>query len=264
MSIDLSRIRALITGSSSGIGLAMAHALLARGASVALSARPGNRLKGAVNRMRDNGFKAFALPMDVRDESAIDKAVAWIRENWGSIDLLVNNAGLMAHRVNPDFFTHPEPFFRISPDYFRDAVETNLTGYFLVSRAFVPMMIEQRCGKIVNLSTSLTTMNRKGFVPYGPSRAGSEALSNIMAAELKEFGIEVNILLPGGPVDKGVYGDSSENFSKMPVELLDIGIMADPIVFLASPLSDGMTGERIIAKEFKTFLKDKGIDPESL
>ena len=126
------------------------------------------------------------------------------------------------------------------------------------------MMIEQRHGKIVNLSTSLTTMNRKGFVPYGPSRAGSEALSNIMAAELKEFGIEVNILLPGGPVDKGVYGDSSENFSKMPVELLDIGIMAGPIVFLASPLSDGMTGERIIAKEFKTFLKDKGIDPESL
>ena len=197
--------------------------------------------------------------MDVRDEAAIEKATVWVRNNWGSIDLLVNNAGLMAHRVNPDFFTHPEPFFRISPDYFRDAVDTNLTGYFLVSRAFVPMMIERGRGKIVNLSTSLATMTRKGFVPYGPSRAGSEALSNVMAADLKEFGITVNVLLPGGPVDKGVYGDNSEDFSKIPIKLLDVGIMASPIIFLASPLSDGMTGERIIAREFGAFLKDKGI-----
>jgi NAD(P)-dependent dehydrogenase (short-subunit alcohol dehydrogenase family) len=102
-------------------------------------------------------------------------------------------------------------------------------------------------------------MTRKGFVPYGPSRAGSEALSCVMAADLKDFGITVNILLPGGPVDKGFYGDGSEDFSRMPVKPLDVGIMTDPILFLASPLSDGMTGERIIAREFDSFLKDKGI-----
>lgn len=255
MNVVLEDLYAVITGASSGLGLAMAKALLERGATVALAARPGAKLDDAVHALARSGLKAYALPMDVRSEEGIAKAVSWVRQEWGRIDLLVNNAALMMHRVYPGFLTSPKPFYEIDPDVFRNMVDTNFTGYFLVARGFVPMMIEQRRGRIVNISTSLLTMNR--FSPYGPSRAGSEALSNVMAAELEEYGIMVNVLLPGGAVDVG--GILKDPDTELPFTLLQPDVMADPIVFLASSLADGMTGERIIAKEFDQWLKMKGI-----
>jgi gluconate 5-dehydrogenase len=161
----------------------------------------------------------------------------------------------MMHRVYPGFLGSPKPFYEIDPGVFRDMVDTNFTGYFLVARGFVPIMMEQKTGRIVNISTGFSTMNR--FAPYGPSRAASEALSNIMTAELDKFGITVNVLLPGGPVDVG--GIVNDSGRELPFALLSPDIMAAPIVFLASHLADGMTGERIVAKEFDDWLKRKGI-----
>ena len=232
-----------------------AQALLEKGATVALSARPGEKLDQAVNTLVRNGLDAYALPMDVRSEESISKAVSWVRENWERIDILVNNAALMMHRVYPDFLVSPKPFYEIDPNVFRDMVDTNLNGYFLVARGFVPMMIDRQKGRIVNISTSLSTMNR--FAPYGPSRAGSEALSNIMATELQKFGIMVNVLLPGGAVDTGGLSDNVKG--ALPFKLLSPEVMAAPIVFLASSLADGITRERIIANEFEDWLQKKGI-----
>ena len=251
MNIALDGLYAVITGASSGLGFAMAKALLEKGATVALSARPGEKLNNAVNTLVRNGLDAHALPMDVRSEESVTEAVSWVRKEWGKIDLLVNNAALMMHRIYPDFLASPKPFYEIHPDVFRNMVDTNLTGYFLVARGFIPMMIAQKKGRIVNISTSLSTMNR--FAPYGPSRAGSEALSNIMADELKKIGIMVNVLLPGGPVNtEGAFTGINH---ELPFKLLPPEVMADPIVFLASSLADGITGERIIAKEFDDWLK---------
>ncbi|MBN1123616.1 MAG: SDR family oxidoreductase [Sedimentisphaerales bacterium] len=255
MNIALDGQYAVITGASSGLGYAMAKALLEKGATVALSARPGEKLDNAVETLVQNGLDAYALPMDVCNEDSIIEAVSWIREEWKRIDLLVNNAALMMHRIYPDFLTSPKPFYEIHPDVFRKIVDTNLTGYFLVARGFIPMMIERNKGRIVNISTSNSTMNR--FAPYGPSRAGSEALSNIMAAELNKFGIMVNLLLPGGAVNTG--GILNDMNQELPFTLLSPEIMADPIVFLASSLADGITGERIIANEFNDWLKRKAI-----
>lgn len=254
-SIVLHGLHAVITGASSGLGFAMAKALLEKGATVALSARPGEKLNSAVNTLVQSGLDAYALPMDVRSEESIDEAVSWVRKKWKRIDFLVNNAALMMHRIYPDFLASPKPFYEIPPAVFRDMVDTNLTGYFLVARGFVPIMIEQNKGCIVNVSTSFSTMNR--FAPYGPSRAGSEALSNIMSDELKKHGIMVNVLLPGGPVDTGGLLKNANH--ELPFTLLSPDIMAEPIVFLASPLADGMTGERIIAKEFDEWLEARGI-----
>jgi NAD(P)-dependent dehydrogenase (short-subunit alcohol dehydrogenase family) len=255
MNIALDGQYAVITGASSGLGYTMAKALLEKGATVALSARPGEKLDNAVETLVQNGLDAYALPMDVCNEDSITEAVSWIREEWKRIDLLVNNAALMMHRIYPEFLTSPKPFYEIHPDVFRKIVDTNLTGYFLVARGFIPMMIERNKGRIVNISTSYSTMNR--FAPYGPSRAGSEALSNIMAAELNKFGIMVNLLLPGGAVNTG--GILNDMNHELPFTLLPPEIMADPIVFLASSLADGITGERIIAKEFDDWLKRKAI-----
>ena len=253
MDIFLDDLNVVITGASSGLGFTMARALLEKGATVALASRPGEKLDNAVDALVKKGLKAYALPMDVRSEESVRKAASWVRMKWKKIDLLVNNAAVMMHRIYPDFFKSPKPFYDISPDIFRDMVDTNFTGYFLVTREFVPMMIERGKGRIVNISTSLPTMNM--FAPYGPSRAGSEALSNIMTKELKKFGIMVNVLLPGGAVDTG--GISLEGNESKPFELLSPDIMEEPIIFLASPLADGITGERIIAKEFDEWLKEK-------
>lgn len=255
MDITLDGLHAVITGASSGLGFAMAQALLEKGATVALASRPGEKLDRAVNDLVRKGLDAYALPMDVRKEESVSDAVAWVRKEWKRIDFLVNNAALMMHRIYPDFLTSPKPFYEIHPDVFRDMVDTNFIGYFLVARGFVPMMIDQNKGRIVNVSTSLSTMNM--FAPYGPSRAGSEALSNVMTAELREHNIMVNVLLPGGAVDTG--GLSEDTIHELPFTLLSPDIMADPVVFLASSLADGMTGERIIAKEFDEWLKAKGI-----
>jgi gluconate 5-dehydrogenase len=255
MDITLNDSYVVITGASSGLGFAMAQALLEKGAAVALASRSVEKLNHAVNTFVQRGLKAYALPMDVRSEESIREAALWVKKEWKRIDLLVNNAALMMHKIYPDVLTSPKPFYEIDPDVFRDMVDTNFIGYFLVAREFVPMMINQNKGRIVNISTSLSTMNM--FAPYGPSRAASEALSNIMATELKEYGIMVNVLLPGGPVDTG--GLSKDTIYDLPFTLLSPDIMAAPIVFLASHLAEGITGERIIAKEFNGWLKNKGI-----
>jgi NAD(P)-dependent dehydrogenase (short-subunit alcohol dehydrogenase family) len=255
MDITLDGLYAVITGASSGLGFTMAKALLEKGATVALASRPGEKLDNAVDTFVQKGLNAYALPMDVRSEESISEAVAWVKKEWKRIDLLVNNAALMMHRIYPDFLTSPKPFYEIHPDVFRDMVDTNFIGYYLVARGFIPMMIDQKKGRIVNISTSLSTMNI--FAPYGPSRAGSEALSNIMTTELKGYGIMVNVLLPGGAVDTG--GLLKDTKHELPFTLLSPDIMDDPIVFLASYLADGVTGERIIAKEFDEWLKVKGI-----
>lgn len=150
--------------------------------------------------------------------------------------------------VNPRFMVEPQPFFEVTPDGFRNVIDTNLTGYFLVARGFAPMMVEQGNGKIINISMNHSTMRRRGFVPYGPSRAGAESLSHIMAEDLLPYGVTVNMLLPGGATETGMIPEELKAQIEMP--LLRPEVMADPIVFLASNQSDGITGERVVATEF--------------
>ncbi len=163
---------------------------------------------------------AAGIEVDVRDESSVARAVdqAWSR--LGGIDMLVNNAGIGMHTVNPRFTTGG----------FRAVIETNLTGYFLVAREVTSRMLAGGGGGIVNISVSHSTMHRAGFVPYGPSRAGSEALSRIMAADLRDAGVTVNLLLPGRATATGMLPDD------VPAgrELLEPAVMGPPIVLLAS------------------------------
>ena len=259
---DLSGVNAVITGTSSGFGYSMSRALLHNGATVAMTARPGEKLKNAVAALRAEGLeKVCELPMDVHNEVSVAEAVSWVEREWGRVDLLVNNAGLGKSRVFPD----PDvelPFYEIEPEAFRDVVETNFIGYFLVARGFAPLMVRQGKGRIVNVSTSIGTMSAKGQIPYGPSRAAAEAFSNILTKELEESGIMVNVLLPGGAALTGLMPESQReeylkgNYTRplLPAEILD-----DAILFLASPLAEGMTGERIIGKEFGEWLTEKGL-----
>jgi gluconate 5-dehydrogenase len=259
MNINLTGFCAVITGSTSGLGLSMAEALLENGATVAISARPGERLGRVVAGFKEKGYRAIPLPMDVRSEIDVQLAVAAALSQMGTIDLLINNAGLGMPRVNPDFVASPKPFYEMDTDGVRDIIETNFIGYFTVSKYFVRPMIERRKGRIVNISTSLKTMTMPYGMPYGPSRAGAEALTHVMTEELKSLNISVNTLLPGGACDTPLMNEKNRaDFLKFSA-LLDPAIMKRPSLFLASHLAEGITGERIIANEFDKWLSDRNI-----
>lgn len=253
-SVHLDGVRAVVTGATSGLGAAMADALLEAGATVAVAARPGPRLDDAVGLRTGKGWAAHAMPVDVRDPVSVDVAAQALLARWGGVDMVVNNAGIGMRTVNPRFFDEPRPFFEVSPEGFADLIATNLTGYFLVARAFAPAFVEQGHGRFVNISMNHETMRRRGFVPYGPSRAGAESLSTIMTEDLRPFGIAVNMLLPGGATDTGMIPDGMSEEARR--SLLSSQVMGPPAVFLASPEAEGVTGERIVAKDFGSWLAD--------
>jgi NAD(P)-dependent dehydrogenase (short-subunit alcohol dehydrogenase family) len=250
--------RVLLTGGTSGLGLAMARSLVAGGATVAITGRDQPRVDevaAALAETVDGPGAAVAIAMDVRDEGAVAAGVRTARHALGGIDVLVLNAGIGMRTVNPRFMTQPEPFWQVTPDGFDDLLATNLTGYFLVARAVVPLMLEQGHGRLVAISMNHSTMNRQGFVPYGPARAGAEALARIMAADLAGTGVTVNLLLPGGATRTGMLPDDIAD--DVQSRLLEPDVMAMPIRWLCSPQAEGVHDERIVATEFDTWLEHR-------
>ena len=241
--------RAVVTGATSGIGKAMAQALLEAGMEVVVAARASARLEGLVAAWRADGLSARQGPVDVRDPASVQDLAARVESEFGAIDLLVNNAGIGMRTVNPRFLSDPMPFFEVPLDGFEDVVRTNLTGYFLVARAFAGHFLRNRRGRIINVTMNVETMQRRGFVPYGPARAGAEALSRIMTEDLRPYGIWVNQILPGGATATGMIPDGAAS-----ARLLDPAIMGPPAVFLASGEAEGLTGQRIVAKDFDAWL----------
>lgn len=240
---DLRSTRVLVTGGTSGLGNAMAAALISSGARVALTSREGSRAQAVAAEIG-----AVGVEMDVRDERSVQTGTDAAYDQLGGLDVLVSNAGIGMRTVNPRFITDPQPFWEVSPDGFRDVIDTKITGSFLVARAVAPRMLAAGGGRIVIISMNEQTMTRRGFVPYGPSGAGVEALARVMAADLAETPVTVNILLPGGATATGMVPD--EVPADVRGRLLDPEIMGPPIVWLCSPQASGVHDQRIVATEF--------------
>ncbi|HEY4151605.1 MAG TPA: SDR family oxidoreductase [Chitinophagaceae bacterium] len=241
--------RVLITGATSGLGLAMAQALVKEGAKVLITGRDQTKIDQAVSSVTALSGECAGALIDVRDEQSIEKGLDGMIERWGGIDVLINNAGIGMQTVNPRFLTDPKPFWEISSSGFRDLIDTNLTGYFLVAKAVVPRFLKTGGGRIINISVSEGTKKRKGFIPYGPSRAGTESLSHIMAQDLAEYGITVNMLQPGGATATGMVPD--EFRAGMGVPFLRPEVMGEPVLFLCSDESKGLNDEQIVARDFQ-------------
>ncbi len=243
---ELSGIRVLVTGATSGLGAAMATALADAGARLMVTGRNQSRAEAAATQL---GASAIPCQLDVRHERSVAACIARARDAWGGIDMLVNNAGIGMRTVNPRFMSEPQPFWEVTPDGFRDVVETKVVGCFLMAREVVPLMLREGGGRIVNISMNEQTMVRRGFVPYGPAGAGVEALSRVMAADLAGSSVTVNILLPGGRGTRtGMVPDDVP--AEVRAALLDPAVMGPPIVWLASGQAAGVHDRRIVANEF--------------
>ncbi len=184
---DLSGRLALITGSSKGIGLALAGALGAAGATLVLNARDAKRLEAARAELQGRGLTVHAVPFDVTDADAVHSGVAAIEADIGAIDILVNNAG-MQHRA---------PFAEFPIDAWRKLTATNLDSVFFVGRAVAQRMIERRRGKIINICSVQSELGRPGIAPYAATKGAVKMLTKGMAIDLGKHGIQVNGLGPG-------------------------------------------------------------------
>jgi NAD(P)-dependent dehydrogenase (short-subunit alcohol dehydrogenase family) len=240
---QLSSTRVLVTGGTSGLGRAMAAALVASGSQVALTSRDRARAETT-----GGEIGALGIEMDVRDDSSVHAGVDAAYEQLGGLDVLVCNAGIGMRTVNPRFMTDPQPFWEVPPGGFRDVVDTKVIGSFLVARAVAPRMLKAGGGRIVVISMNDQTMIRRGFAPYGPAGAGVDALARVMAADLAGTTVTVNILLPGGATATGMIPD--EVPADVRARMLDPEIMGPPIVWLCSEQAAGVHDQRIVATEF--------------
>jgi gluconate 5-dehydrogenase len=250
--IQLTDTRVVVTGATSGLGKAMAEALVEAGAHVAVTSRERSRAAAAAVAL---GPAAVGIEMDVRHEASVHAGVEEIYGRLGGVDVLVNNAGIGMRTVNPRFLSDPQPFWAVAPEGFVDVLATKVTGCFLVARDVVPRMLAAGGGRVITISMNEQTMIRRGFVPYGPAGAAVEAFARVMAADLAGTPVTANVLLPGGATATGMLPDEVSPETR--ATLLDPAIMGPPIVWLASHEAQGVHDERIIATGFDDWLAQR-------
>ena len=184
---DLSGRTALITGSSKGIGYALAQALGSAGAAIVLNGRDTARLEQARAALQAQGVAVHVAAFDVTDADAVEAGIAHIEADIAPIDILINNAG-MQHRA---------PFAEFPIEAWRRLTATNIDSVFYVGRAVAQRMIERRRGKIVNVCSVQSELGRPGIAPYTATKGAVKMLTKGMAIDLGRHGIQVNGLGPG-------------------------------------------------------------------
>jgi NAD(P)-dependent dehydrogenase (short-subunit alcohol dehydrogenase family) len=238
---------AMVTGAGSPIGLghAMAVGLVRAGARVALLDLNNAWLQQSTTVIRSLGGEACALPIitDITNPDAVQQAVNQTLAELGGLHILVNNAGINQRSAG---YTSSlaNPFWQLAPEAWNRVVAVNLSGAFFMARAVVPHLLAQGWGRIIGVTTSLDTMWRKGGTPYGPSKAGHEALVAAMAQELEGTGVTANVLVPGGATYTNM---TASNTAYDRDKLIKPEVMQAPVVWLASEASNACNGRRIIA-----------------
>jgi gluconate 5-dehydrogenase len=184
---DLSGRIALITGSSQGLGFAIARGLAQAGAAIVLNGRDEVKLATAADTLRAEEARVTTAAFDVTDGAASAGAVASIEAEFGPIDILVNNAGIQRRA----------PLAEMTETQWREVIDTNLTSAFLVARAVVPRMIARRVGKIINICSVMSEVSRPTIGNYAAAKGGLKMLTRAMAVEWAKHGIQANAIAPG-------------------------------------------------------------------
>ena len=244
--IDLADRVVVVTGASRGLGRAMAGGLARAGARVVL-ASPESALLAETQETIEaecGRGRVLAVPTDITRKADCERLLATVLETFKDLHVLVNNAR-RAHR-GPGLPANGNslPFWQSNPEIWRQTVEVNVIGTFLISHVVTPHLIERGFGRIINLTTSLDTMQRGRNSPYGLTKAALEAATMIWSQDLDGTGVTVNSLIPGGSCDSDPDRPAPTNGRK----LLPVDIMNPLVVWLASDLSSGQTGGRYVGK----------------
>ncbi len=239
---DLAGHTALVTGSSRGLGRAMAEGLADAGAAIVLNGSHAGRLTEAATAMRAAGHAVHEARFDVTDEAAVLAAFAALDAQGVAVDILVNNAGIQFRR----------PMIELATADWRRVIETNLTSAFVIGREAARRMIPRGRGKIINIGSLLSDLGRATVAPYAVAKGGIKMLTRAMAAEWAEHGLQANAIGPGymltdmnqalidNPAfDAWVKGRTPARRWGRPDELVGTA------VFLASAASDYVNGQII-------------------
>lgn len=244
---------AIVTGAGRGLGRAMTLGLAAAGASVAATELDAEALDetGQAAEAAGAGERILDIVADVTRDDNAPKIVRATTDRFGRLDIVLNNAG-----INMSLFRRPEAkptgkFWEVTPEEFRRIIEVNVVAPFLMTRAALPVMLKQRWGRIINVTTSLDTMYRAGMQPYGGSKAANEAHLLALAQELEGTGVTANVLVPGGAADTRMVSIGQEPDR---TKLISPQVMVPPLIWLCSNASDGVSGQRFIAMRWDSSL----------
>jgi len=197
---DLARRTAIITGASRGIGPHIARALAAEKMNLVLAARSREGLERVAGELREGGTKAIVVPTDVTDRSALEALVSAAREEFGTVDVLVNNAGVLT------IF----PYHRMGIEDVERAVRVNLISAMILARLVLPGMLERGCGHIVNMSSIAGIWGPPFDEVYGATKAGLIGFTQSLRAEYHGTGVSASVICPGYVEEAGMYHDSQE------------------------------------------------------
>lgn len=237
---------ALVTGAAYGIGFAIAEAYAQAGAKIAFNCRSKEHLDTALENYRQKGIEAYGFLCDVTDEGEVAAMVADIEESLGTVNILVNNAGIIK-RI---------PMTEMSVEEFRQVVDIDLNAAFIVSKAVLPAMMEKKRGKIINVCSMMSELGRETVSAYAAAKGGLKMLTKNIASEYGAYNIQCNGLGPGyiatpqtAPL-REVQPDGSRHpfdsfiLAKTPAQRW--GTPEDlmgPALFLASEASDFVNGQ---------------------
>jgi len=178
---------ALVTGASYGIGYALASALSEAGATIVFNDINQELVDKALAAYKEDGIEAHGYVADVTDEEAVNAFIQQVEEEVGSVDILVNNAGIIK-RI---------PMVEMTAEEWRQVIDIDLTGPFIMSKAVIPSMIEKGHGQIINIASMMSELGRETVSAYAAAKGGLKMLTKNIAAEYGEYNIQANAIGPG-------------------------------------------------------------------
>ncbi len=235
--MDLKDKVAVVTGASQGIGRDTALLLARQGAKVALAARRADKLAALAKEIQGNGGEALTVEMDVADEAQIKAGIKKVREHFGRIDILVNNAAITRDQLQ----------MRMKRADWDSVIQTNLTGVHLCCQAVIPGMLKQRSGRIINITSVVAQTGNPGQANYIASKAGVIGFTKALAMEIASRGITVNAVAPGF-IDTAMTESLGDNVKEALLARIPLGRMgkgedvAAAVAFLAGDGAAYITG----------------------
>jgi len=226
---------ALITGGGRGIGKAIALDYAREGAKLAICARTGSEIEETAKEIRALGAECLAVACDVSLEEPVSKLIGEVQKHFGRIDVLINNAGVMIR---------PAPIAETEVKKWDYTMAVNLRGPFLVTKALLPLMMRQKGGAIINVSSSIGRGAYANFAAYAASKWGIEGFTQTLAVEVKSYNIRVNSVEPGYVATKltGYQGSRPESVTEV-------------FVFLGTDESKGITGRMLSSSGWRSQIR---------